>query len=212
MYSLLLMTISGSVLALLLMCLRYTGLRKMPSTVYYYAWLLVLLRFTLPLPGLIPATGATTADTTVSEVPAAYSEIYVQENQGHVSGIDHGDGVKIDTAETTGSQVTLNETETHQMTVSEAVPKAAPAIDWRSPALWLSVWASGAFVSMGITVFSYFHFSFNLKKKLMEPDSFTKAVYASIPGRKPALYFSDSARTPMLLGVFKPKFVLPRRE
>ena len=211
MYSLLLMTISGSVLALLLMCLRYTVLRKMPSTVYYYAWLLVLLRFTLPLPGLIPATVATTADTTVSEVPAAYSEIYVQENPGHVSGIDHGDGVKIDTAETTGSQVTFNETETHQMTVSEAVPKAAPAIDWRSPALWLSVWASGAFVSMGITVFSYFLFSFNLKKKLMEPDSFTKAVYASIPGRKPALYFSDSARTPMLLGVFKPKIVLPRR-
>ena len=50
------MTISGSVLTLLLMVLRYTVLRKMPSTVYYYAWLLVLLRFALPLPGLVPTT------------------------------------------------------------------------------------------------------------------------------------------------------------
>ena len=53
---LLTLTVSGSVLALLLLCLRYFVLRRMPSTVYYYAWLLVLLRFAVPLPGLIPAT------------------------------------------------------------------------------------------------------------------------------------------------------------
>ena len=209
MHSLLVMTISGSVIALLLMCLRYTVLRKMPSTVYYYAWLLVLLRFALPLPGLIPATGETTADKTVSEVPAAYSEIYVPENTGHVYEIDHSDIAKSDTDE---SNINVNSTETHEMTVSETVPKAGLSIDWRSPKFWLSIWALGAFVSMGITVLSYFRFSFSLKKKLMEPDCFTKEVYASIRGRKPALYFSDSARTPMLLGVFRPKIVLPRRE
>ena len=52
---LLALTLSGSVLTLLLLGLRYSVLRRMPSTVYYYAWLLVLLRFALPLPGLIPA-------------------------------------------------------------------------------------------------------------------------------------------------------------
>ena len=51
---LLYMTLSGSALALLLLALRYVFLRRMPSTVYYYAWLLVLLRFALPLPGLMP--------------------------------------------------------------------------------------------------------------------------------------------------------------
>ena len=49
MNNLLALTLSGSVLALLLLSLRYFILRKMPSTVYYYAWLLVLLRFALPL-------------------------------------------------------------------------------------------------------------------------------------------------------------------
>ena len=209
MHSLLLMTLSGSVLALLLMCLRYTVLRKMPSTVYYYAWLLVLLRFALPLPGLVPAMGDTTAATPASAVSASYSGNYVQENAGQISDSDHSDVSKSDPAE---SQIALNEAETQEKTVSEADPKAALSIDWRSPKRWISIWALGAFVSMGITVFSYLHFSFKLKKKLMEPDSFTQSVYASIQGRKPALYFSDSARTPMLLGVFKPKIILPLRE
>ena len=48
MNTLLALTLSGSVLALLLLSLRYYVLRKMPSTVYYYAWLLVLLRFVCP--------------------------------------------------------------------------------------------------------------------------------------------------------------------
>jgi beta-lactamase regulating signal transducer with metallopeptidase domain len=212
MYSLLIMTISGSVLALLLMGLRYTVLRKMPSTVYYYAWLLVLLRFALPLPGLVPAIGGTEAATPVYATPAAYSGIHVQENTGHVAEIEHGDVKQSDLAESTGSQAAINAAETPEITVSETAPKAALSIDWKSPAIWLSIWAIGAFVSMGITVFSYLHFNFNLKKKLMEPDSSTKAVYASIPGRKPTLYFSDSARTPMLLGVVRPMIVLPYRE
>ena len=63
MNTLLALTLSGSVLALLLLSLRYFVLRKMPSTVYYYAWLLVLLRFALPLPGLIPAAEAMLAPT-----------------------------------------------------------------------------------------------------------------------------------------------------
>ena len=208
MYSLVVMTLGGSVLALLLLCLRYTVLRKMPSTVYYYAWLLVLFRFALPLPGLISTMGETTPAAQVSEAPAAYSESYVQDKTGYAYETGHNDITKIDTAE---SDITVNEEETQEKIVSETARKAAFSIDWKSPALWLTVWALGAIASMGITVFSYFHFSFRLKKRLMEPDSFTKAVYASIRGRKPVLYFSDSARTPMMLGVFKPKIVLPYR-
>jgi beta-lactamase regulating signal transducer with metallopeptidase domain len=58
METLLLLTLSGSALALLLLALRYLFLKRMPSTVYYYAWLLVLLRFVLPLPGFVPVERA----------------------------------------------------------------------------------------------------------------------------------------------------------
>ena len=229
MYSLLVMTVCGSVIALLLMALRYTVLRKMPSTVYYYAWLLVLLRFALPLPGLVPTTGETANTIPAPSTPAVYSEINaqenvhgnvqenvpainfenVQENTQQVSEFAYDDAAKSDA---TVSDIAPVAAETQVMTVSETAPKAALSIDWKSPVLWLSIWAAGSVVSFGITVFSYLHFIFKLKKKLMKPDSFTKAVYASIPGRKPALYISDSARTPLLLGVFKPMIVLPYRK
>ena len=67
MKTLLFLTASGSLLSLILLALRYLFLKKMPSTVYYYAWLLVLLRFAVPLPGLLPdADGAKTQETVVS--------------------------------------------------------------------------------------------------------------------------------------------------
>ena len=220
MYPLLVMTISGSVLALVLLCLRYTVLRKMPSTVYYYAWLLVLLRFALPLPGLVPTSLGTANVTPAPSAPAVYSEASaqeniqetvqenIQENTAHVSELDYGG---VSESDPTVTHTVINEAETQEITVSETSQKATLSIDWKSPELWLSIWATGAIVSMGITVFSYLHFNFKLKKKLMEPDDFTKSVYASIPGRKPALYISDSARTPMFLGVIKPMIVLPYR-
>ena len=208
----LVLTLSGSVLALLLVGLRYTVLRKMPSTVYYYAWLLVLLRFALPLPGFVPTTGE---KAEVTPAPSVYVEMNDQETTRQVSEFRHREVTKNVTksapVEST-AQINLDATETQEMTVSETAPKASLSIDWKSPKLWISIWALGAIVSLGLTVFSYIKFNLNLKKNLMEPDSFTKSVYASIPGRKPALYFSDSARTPMMLGLFSPKIVLPYRE
>ena len=48
------LTLSGSLLALLLLLLKACLKDRFSSTVYYYAWLIVLLRFLLPLPGMLP--------------------------------------------------------------------------------------------------------------------------------------------------------------
>ena len=212
----LVLTLSGSFIALLLMGLRYTVLRKMPSTVYYYAWLLVLLRFALPLPGLIPTTGEAKPSIPVPSTPAIYIEMNdqenVQENNQDTSEFEQNNVARSTPTEPTVSHISLNTTETQEIAVSKTAPKASISIDWKSPKLWLSIWAFGTVISMALTVFSYLKFSLNLKKDLMEPDSFTQEVYASIQGRKPALYFSDSARTPMMLGVIRPKIILPYRD
>ena len=50
MEALLSLTLSGSALTLLLLLLKKLLGGRLSSTVYYYAWLLVLLRFLLPLP------------------------------------------------------------------------------------------------------------------------------------------------------------------
>ena len=50
------MTLGGSVLVLLLFVLKRILGNRLSNTVYYYAWLLVLLRFILPIPGLVPTS------------------------------------------------------------------------------------------------------------------------------------------------------------
>ena len=145
MYSLLVMTVCGSVIALLLMVLRYTVLRKMPSTVYYYAWLLVLLRFALPLPGLVPTTGGTADTAPAPSTSAVYSEMNAQENVREnipenapenvqktaqvntqkVSESGQDNVRKTVPAESNESRIVINATETQEMTVSEPAPKAS---------------------------------------------------------------------------------------
>ncbi len=50
------LTLGGSILILLLVLLNRVFGKHLSSTTYYYAWLLVMLRFLLPLPGLLPTS------------------------------------------------------------------------------------------------------------------------------------------------------------
>ena len=207
---LLTLTLSGSALALLLLSLRYFVLRRMPSTVYYYAWILVLLRFALPIPGLIPLA----AETGTSET-AVYSEPYALNRDNPVSDIPFAEpdtvpaGLPVLPSESQNA-VQAPETADSARTQAPAAP-ARRSFDWRSPGLWLSVWALGTALSLGMTVFVYLRFTLRLRHGLHRPDRFTRELYASIPGRKPELFRSDTIRTPMMYGVFSPKIVLPER-
>ena len=204
---LLVLTLSGSVLALLLLGLRYVALRRMPSTVYYYAWLLVLLRFALPLPGLIP----TTVETRTADAPV-YSEATIQDYYEQIPVFPQNAVPVGAPAASAESQISVQAAEMPETQTSVSTPKTTHSMDWRSPKLWLSVWAIGAALSLGLTVLAYLRFTIRLRHELHRPDRFTRELYASIPGRKSALFRSDAIRTPLMFGVFSPKIVVPERE
>ena len=201
---LLALTLSGSALALLLLALRYVILRRMPSTVYYYAWILVLLRFALPLPGLIPTAGV----ETVPEIPAA-GESYTQDGADRMPGLMPETAVPGGIPAFSEPQIPAQAAEGPE---AQNPARQELSIDWRSPGLWLSVWGLGFALSLGLTLSSYLRFTGRLRHELHRPDRFTCALYASIPGRRPALFVSGAIRTPMMYGVFSPKIVLPERE
>ena len=198
------LTLSGSALALLLFVLRLLFRKKIPNTVYYYAWLLVLLRFMLPLPGLIRTGDAERTETpkpaaVITSVPVEYEEtVFVREIEP---------AAKSPAGEV--SPVVVQETETPAPDEAAQAAKPAASIDWRSPVLWLSLWASGAAVCFLVTVISYARFSIRLSGSLEKPDVFIRTLYASIPGHKPALYGSPVVKTPMMCGVFHPRIILP---
>ena len=207
MKTLLVLTLSGSALALLLLGLRYFALRRMPSTVYYYAWLLVLLRFALPLPGLIP----TTFETKATETPI-YSETYIQDYNEQIPVLPQNAVPGGASAVLSEPQISVPSAETPETQTTTFTHKTTRSMDWRSPKLWLTIWAFGAALSLGLTVLAYLRFTIRLRHELHRPDRFTREVYASIPGRKPAVFRSNVVRTPLMFGVFSPKIVLPERE
>ena len=212
METLLTLTLSGSALALLLLLLRTVLARRMPSTVYYYAWLLVLLRFVLPLPGLVPALSPSAQP---EPTPAAVSAPLPRTDaEGLLPGAPNLGFLP-------ASDVALLEGAAEE---SDAAPAAAPVqtatsaaparhtFDWRAPELWLTVWAVGAGLCLAVPVVSYVLFTGRLRRTLRRPDVFVRSVYASLPGRKPALYVSRRLSTPLMYGVLSPKIVLPARE
>ena len=202
MKTLLVLTLSGSIVALLLLGLRYVALRRMPSTVYYYAWLLVLLRFTLPLPGLIP----TTFETEATETPV-YSGTTIRDHKEQDPVLPQST-----TTDAPKSQPSLEAAEIPEVHTLVSARSTARSVDWRSQWLWLSIWGLGAVMSLGLTVLAYVRFTIRLRHELHRPDRFTRELYASIPGRKPALFRSAAIRTPLMFGVFSPKIILPERE
>ena len=210
MQTLLSLTLSGSALALLLLALGKLLGRRLPSTVYYYAWLLVLLRFLLPLPGLIPL-GAAEPSAAPAVRPVEIDGL-LPEDGGQAPAPAAVPG-PAQPAEGAPAPSPLREAE-------EALPASAPAssaapakhgfsVNWRSPRLWLSVWALGAAACFLWPLLSYLRFTAALRRRLREPGEELLAAYAAFPGRKPELCLSPALRTPLMFGVFAPKIVLP---
>ena len=210
MNTILTLTLSGSSLALLLLLLRLLFARRMPSSVYYYAWLLVLLRFVLPLPGLMPAPAAESAEpvSAVVSVPLPNAspafDFPAAPNPGFIPAGDFAP------ADTEASSEPAAPVSGPVQPAAPAAPK--PAFDWSAPKLWLTLWAVGAGLCLMVPLVSYVGFTASLRRKLRQPDAFVRGIYDSLPGRKPALYTARGMHTPLMYGVVSPKIVLPAGE
>ena len=207
MKTLLFMTLSGSLLSLLLLALRYKALKKMPSTVYYYAWLLVLLRFAIPFPGLIPA--AVRAKTHEVHNRTVFVSNVRRTNNDLTRNTVSSEKEKTSFIPSKTAQADMGDDAPAQEIISEKTP--VRRIHWIAPGFWIMFWAFGTILSMALTMLAYLRFILHIRHSLHRIDSHTRELYDSIPGRKPALFYSDQVHTPMMFGVFSPKIVLPER-
>ncbi len=199
MRTLITLTLSGSALALVLSLLNVILGRKISKTVYYYAWLLVLLRFLLPLPGLVPVGSR-------DEAPAASVQAAMREKPLPVSAPVSGSGGYEDF----WRGVSAQEQHTGTPAVQHTMPKLR--VSWKDPKLWLSIWAAGAAVCFLSYTVSYFRFTRRLRLDVLPPRKRDLMVYQAIPGHKPVLWRCRAVRTPMMLGILRPRILLPERE
>ena len=211
MKTLLLLTLSGSVLALLLLALRYLFLKRMPSTVYYYAWLLVLLRFALPLPGLIP--DGSTAQNAPPEPVRVTEHAARTESETGLPAIDAPAWTAASEPQDDKAPIPALDLPQQETPSQFAEPAAdvhtAGSINLKNPLLWQWIWAFGTLISLSVPVLAYLRFTRALRKTLRAPAEGVLRLYKAIPGKKPALYVSRAVKTPLTLGLFAPKIILP---
>ncbi len=193
------LTLGGSALSLVLLFTRKLLGKRLPAMVYYYAWLLVLIRFCLPVPGFIPETGVKAAvpQTIYDARPSAY------------------------TAETEpvlplGFREVETVPEVHLPKAAESSADEAPASAGArfsgAEAAVLVIWAAGSIGLAAWRIWAYLGFRRKLRKGLRGPEADVTEIYSRIPGRKPKLYESETVPGPLTLGVLSPVIVLPHLE
>jgi len=198
----LLLSVSGTALAAALALLRRILKEKLPKAVFYYLWLLVLLRLivpvALPVPGLELAMESpkmeVTAPPTVENRPSDVVQTPVQVNPP---------------ATQTAPSVII--TDGNGQTQVE--PLQTP---WYEDAWtflcehFTPIWLTGAALHFLWFAVSYFRFCRSLKQDCAPLLEHEQALLDNLRGEvRVAACRSPLARTPMLLGLIRPRIVLP---
>lgn len=211
--TILLLSVSGTVLGLFLLGLRAVMKKRLPSSFYYYAWFLVLIRMALPLPGLMPAPSPQAEPASVSAVVEPES-LWSEPEQTYtaVGWRTTAAETGIGGGETAGSAAAA---ESEKLSRKALVLEAG--VVWiksalTAPVFWTGLWLAGAVLCLGWHVLGYRRFCVALKRTLRPATDADRKLYLLIHGAdKPALYRSTAVQTPMLLGLWKPVLVLPDR-
>lgn len=202
MKSVLALTVSGTALAAALALLRRILKEKLPKAVFYYLWLLVLLRLivpvALPVPGLEqamePPKMEVTAPPTVENRPSDVVQTPVQVNPP---------------ATQTAPSVIITDGNGQ----TQAEPPQTPWYEGAWAFLcenFAPIWLTGVAMHFLWFAFSYFRFSHGLKQDCTPLLEHEQALLDNLRGDMPvAACRSGLAQTPMLLGLLRPRIVLP---
>lgn len=220
--TLLILSLGGTVLGLSLMLARRLLGKRLPSAFYYYAWLLVLLRFLLPLPGLVgaePAAGESSpaydaAAPAAMESPSPRS--YLRTGADPAGASSAGAAPVSDNTAAPAAQTVAEPEESAPAT--QSVKSAAPVrgklpvqLDAGWALVWL--WLGGAGLLLLWYILSYARFSRSVRRCQKAPSDTELALYLSLPQKhRPELAKCPGLDSPMLLGVVRPLLVLPDRE
>ena len=193
------LTLSGSALALVLLGMRYVFFKRMPSTAYYYAWLLVLLRFVLPLPGLVPEmTGESAVPMTAISTPAPLERAPLS--------LPQADGFQ------PVNDLPPAESSPIEKDAARAGEPVKHGLNLKSPTLWLMVWVAGTGICLAVYGLSYALFTARVRRSLSPATWEDRRVYARLGGRRPRLYRCAAYDTPLMFGVIHPIITLPERD
>ncbi len=222
--TLLSLSVSGTALGLAVMLMARLGKKQLRSGFIYLCWALVLLRFVLPLPGIL---GLSLADTEPAVASSYIPSEDVRTSGYYSSPLARTEGMLTWEDATKAAQQAQSAGTTEFASPQKGVTEAAPSVaktasrgartalqgmmrDW---SLWFYLWLAGALVSIGGTVISFLRFRRVLFRTLKPAQPLDSSILSTLNASPyPALYRSDKVSTTMLLGLLRPVIILPDRE
>ncbi len=208
--TLLYLSLCGTALACVLAIVQRLVGRRLPSRFYYFAWLVVLARFALPIPGLVPTQpGAAGPQKITAQAPqrmvALPSERDSRSDAPVMDEPDFAEGEPV-TVEAAAATEPTAPPETASVQTAAKPRESFAMPNWG----WTAIWVLGAAGCALWYVLGYRRFTHALRKTLLLPRAEDERIYRAIEvRRRPALARSRAVATPMLFGLFHPVIVLP---
>lgn len=198
-YTVIELSILGTLLTLILLLLRPIMRNIVSRGFQYYIWLVVLIRFILPL-GYMPQW---------AEQPMKEIVKYKQVNSVYNSILDGEQEAEKTDSIKNPNQDSENENSLIVNNVFGRVSGERSALFCFDESAAV-IWILGTFSSAGWYIVSYMVFTKKLRKSLRTPHPKDMSVFIEISsGKNVEFACSDYIRTPMLFGVFKPVIVIP---
>ena len=196
------LSVSGSILALILLAGKPFLKNRISKAFSYYIWLLVLLRLVVPFAAPINVMDAMLhfEQSSVSNVLPEQAGTPAESNADQTAAASN-------TQIKSSQEEQGNEADSTQTSV-----KTQQAFDrWnliQSILLWL--WLAGAAVSIGWFLIAYIVFSRRLRHSCTTPHGDDLAVFESLRGRmRVRLFCCGDVMTPMSIGILRPVILLP---
>ena len=220
-YTVLSLTLAGSALGLIVLLVSKLAGKKLSSRFVYLCWALVILRFALPLNGLIGVsfvkdTAPQAAHTAVSDGDAGLYVSPLNRTEGVLTRESANENVR-KLAGTAQQSASANDTVVNLTAQTGAQAKntaLSPAVPlYKNPEFWFYMWLGGALISFVGTIASFGRFRRLLYRTLKPAKPLDSSVLNALNASPfPALYRSDKVSTTVLLGLIRPVIVLPDRE
>ena len=193
------MSITGSVIAIILFILKPLVRNRLPKSVQFYLWFVVLVALVVPISRFIVLPDST------SNVPAISKAVdwYVVSNE------DIFERIRPYEAENSDDFIGIPESNMAEVEALIPATWVPEAVDWFRLSHYI-----GVIIYLAFIYCSYNAFTSKIKRRNTTAATEENAVLAELCGNRriPLLYRNSLAATPMLIGVFHPAIILPDRE
>ncbi|MCQ2558491.1 MAG: right-handed parallel beta-helix repeat-containing protein [Oscillospiraceae bacterium] len=199
--TLLVLTAAGTLCGLFLAALRKLPKGKVPSSFLYFAWIIVVLRFAIPINGLVPVGSSAPH---VEPLKPSYTEPL--EPQQFPTVTEAASVPSTYSRADAPIQPMQNQSVTEQF-----APVAKKNVSF--PTILFVVWCCGTTGFLLWNIISYVRFMSLMRKGLASPSFHDVDLYDAVyDARKPKLKRSRVVSTPLTFGIVDPVLVIPDAE